>query len=168
MCAAHYAELAALLHFPGDTADELSSDCFARPYDKWPCDTADELVQKDPWPLLNCPVGSSEVRSTACMLPLLHPGSNAACASARDTHGIVSLEQPNARRAEQGLVISHHWATEIIAVLQEMKRRLTCAIAIKRTQNALKEAGGAAGSQQLAFPSDVEKVRSELTRASRA
>ena len=60
-CAAHYAELAAVLHFPDTSAKELSSDCFVRAYKLWPFDTADEVVEDDPWPLLKCPAATSEV-----------------------------------------------------------------------------------------------------------
>ena len=60
-CAAHYAQLASLLSFPGDTAPEICSDYFAVPYLEWPCDTADEVVQGDPWPLLSYPAGRTQV-----------------------------------------------------------------------------------------------------------
>ena len=60
-CAAHYAELAAVLHFPEGAAAELAGDCFGRPYDMWPYDTADEMIERDPWPLLKYPPACSEV-----------------------------------------------------------------------------------------------------------
>ena len=51
-CAAHYAQLSALLCFPGGTALEISNQYFLRSYDAWPGNTDDELVPSDPWPVL--------------------------------------------------------------------------------------------------------------------
>lgn len=145
-CAAHYAELAAALHFPDTAARELSSDTFARAYDQWPHDTADEVVEKDPWLLLNLPSGTAEVHipqtcNDASKLECFQPCHDADRHRAGPNSG-GRLEIGSRFHAMSPI------APVIFAVLQETKRRVTCAVAIKRAQKALKDATGAPGFHQ--------------------
>lgn len=54
-CAAHYAQLASGLCYPGTAAQELSSGLFSLPFDQFLVNATENILLNDPWPLLSYP-----------------------------------------------------------------------------------------------------------------